>query len=51
MVVLYPGKKSFYLEEKQTLLKMTRLNYILISENLSNLVKSISIKPGYRSDH
>lgn len=39
------------LGRKTNLLKMTRLNYILISESLSNVVKSISIKPGYRSDH
>ena len=28
-----------------------RLDYILISESLSNIVEKLSIKPGYRSDH
>ena len=32
-------------------LKQSRLNYILISESLSNLVENIYVRPSYRSDH
>ena len=32
-------------------LKQSRLDYILISESLSNVVENFTIKPGYRSDH
>lgn len=37
--------------EKRNPLKQGRLDYILISENLSNIVENVSIKSGYRSDH
>lgn len=36
---------------RKTHLKHGRLDHILISESLSNSVKSYSINPGYRSDH
>ena len=32
-------------------LKQSGLEYILISESLSNVVEYFLIKPGYRSDH
>ena len=32
-------------------LKQSHLDFILISENLSNLVETFLVKPGYRSDH
>mgnify|MGYP003691480061 CR=1 FL=1 len=38
------------MEEKNPL-KQGRLDYILISQSLSNIVENFSIKPGYRSDH
>ena len=37
--------------EEKTPLKQGRLDYILISQGLSNIVENFSIKPGYRSDH
>ena len=36
------------MEEKNPL-KQARLDYILISESLSNIVEKLSIKPGYRA--
>ena len=48
--VLNPDKKVFYLVKKSPL-KQSRLDYILISESLSNLVENIYVKPSYRSDH
>ena len=32
-------------------MKQGRLDYFLISENLTDIVESMSIKSGYRSDH
>lgn len=32
-------------------LRLASIDYILISESLSNIVNNISIKPGYRPDH
>lgn len=37
--------------EKKNPFKQGRLDYILISENLTNIVEAVSIKSGYRSDH
>ena len=48
--VLNPDKKAFTWRKKN-LLKQNRLDYILISESLSNLVENIYVKPSYRSDH
>lgn len=48
--ILYPDKKAFTWSRK-TLFKQGRLDYILISENLTNIVETASIKSRYRSDH
>lgn len=48
--VLNPGKKIFTWRKK-TPLKQSRLDYILISNSLSNIVENFDIKSGYRSDH
>lgn len=48
--VLKPGKKIFTWRKK-TPLKQSRLDYILISNILSNIVENVDIKSGYRSDH
>ena len=48
--VLNPEKKVFTWRKK-TPFKQARIDYILISESLSNIVEKFSIKPGYRSDH
>lgn len=48
--VLNPGKK-IYTWRKKTPLKQSRLDYILISNSLSNIVENFDIKSGYRSDH
>lgn len=48
--ILNPDKKA-YTWRKRNPLKQGRLDYILISENLSNIVENVSIKSGYRSDH
>lgn len=48
--ILNPSKKVFTWRKRNPL-KQGRLDYILISESLSNMVETISIKPGYRSDH
>ena len=48
--VLNPDGR-IYTWHKKTPLKRGRLDYILISESLSNCVETYSIKPGYRSDH
>jgi hypothetical protein len=37
--------------EEKTPFKQARLDYILISENFTNIVEDLLIKPGYRSDH
>ena len=37
--------------EKKNPLKQGRLDYLLISQSLSNIVENFSIKPGYKSDH
>lgn len=47
---LNPDKKVFTWRKKNPF-KQGRLDYILISENLSNLVETFLVKPGYRSDH
>ena len=48
--VLNPDKKM-YTWRKKNPMKQGRLDYFLISENLTNIVESMSIKSGYRSDH
>lgn len=48
--ILNPSKKVFTWRKRNPL-KQGRLDYILISESLTNMVETISIKPGYRSDH
>lgn len=48
--ILNPDKRAYTWRKKKPL-KQGRLDYILISESLSNSVESYSIKPGYRSDH
>lgn len=48
--VLNPDKKV-YTWRKTNSLKQSRLDILLISDSLSNLVENCSIKPGYRSDH
>lgn len=48
--ILYPDKKAFTWRRK-TPFKQGRLDYILISENLTNIVETASIKSRYRSDH
>lgn len=48
--ILNPDKKIFTWRRK-TPFKQGRLDYILISENLSNITETVSIKSGYRSDH
>ena len=48
--IMNPNSKA-YTWRKRNPLKQGRLDYILISENLSNIVENIYIKPGYRSDH
>ena len=48
--ILHPEKRV-YTWRKKTPLKQGRLDYILISQGLSNIVENFSIKPGYRSDH
>lgn len=37
--------------ESKNLIKQGRLDYILVSENLANVVESMSLQSGYRSDH
>ena len=44
-------EKKIYTWRKKTPLKQSRLDYILISESLSNVVEKFTIKPSYRSDH
>ena len=48
--VLNPDKKVFTWKRKNPL-KQGRLDYILISDNFTNVVENIYIKSGYRSDH
>lgn len=48
--ILNPDKKAYTWRKKHPF-KQGRLDYILISENLSNIVENVSIKSGYRSDH
>lgn len=48
--ILNPSKRVFTWRKK-TPFKQGRLDYILISENVSNIVENFVIKPGYRSDH
>lgn len=48
--ILYPENK-IYTWKKKNPVRLARLDYILISESLSNVINNISIKPGYRSDH
>ena len=48
--VLNPDKKM-YTWRKKNPMKQGWLDYFLISENLTNIVESMSIKSGYRSDH
>ena len=48
--ILYPDNRVFTWHCKNPV-KHARLDYFLISENLSNVVENISIKAGYRSDH
>ena len=48
--ILNPDKRV-YTWHKKNPFKQGRLDYILISENLSNIVEKFSIKAGYRSDH
>ena len=48
--ILNPDKRV-YTWHKKIPFKQGRLDYILISENLSNIVEKFSIKAGYRSDH
>lgn len=48
--ILNPDRRV-YTWHKKTPLKQGRLDYILISESLSNSVETYLIKPGYRSDH
>ena len=43
--------RRVYTWHKKTPLKQGRLDYILISDSMSNSVETFSIKPGYRSDH
>ena len=48
--VLNPDKEMFTWR-KYNLIKQGRLDYIWVSENLANVVESMSLKSGYRSDH
>jgi exonuclease III len=48
--VLNPEKRV-YTWRKKNPCRQGRLDYILFSEGLSNLVQNFTIKPGYRSDH
>ena len=48
--VLNPDKK-IYTWHKKNPTKHGRLDFFLTSENLSNIIENIEIKPGYRSDH
>ena len=49
--VLNPDKLVYTWRKKKNPCIQGRLDYILISEGLSNSVESYTIKPGYRSDH
>lgn len=45
------SSKRYLLGENGNHLKQARLDYILISESLSDMVETISIRPVYSSDH
>ena len=49
--VLHPNEKKFTWRKKKSLKTLARLDYILTSESLSNMVEKVFIKSGYRSDH
>lgn len=48
--ILHPDRR-IYTWRKKNPLKQSRLDYILISESLTNMLEKFSTKPGYRSDH
>lgn len=48
--ILNPGRKIYTWRRKNPV-KQGRIDYILISENLTNIIENVDIKSGYRSDH
>ena len=48
--ILNPDSKCFTWRRK-TPIRQARLDYFLTSENLGNIIDTIKVKPGYRSDH
>jgi hypothetical protein len=48
--ILNPGRKINTWRRKNPV-KQGRIDYILISENLTNIIENVDIKSGYRSDH
>ena len=48
--ILNSDSKCFTLRRK-TPIRQARLDYFLTSENLGNIIDTIKVKPGYRSDH
>ena len=47
--ILNPEKQIFTWHKKNPV-KQSRLDFFLTSENMSNIIEKIAIKPGYRSD-
>ena len=48
--ITYPSKMAFTWFQKNPI-KMSRLDFFLVSSDIMNLLSDITIKPGYRSDH
>ena len=48
--ILNPDSKCFTWRRKNPT-RQARLDYFLTSENLGNIIDTIKVKPGYRSDH
>jgi exonuclease III len=48
--ILNPGRKIYTWRRKNPV-KQGRIDYILVSENLTNIIEKLDIKSGYRSDH
>ena len=47
----HPESKTYSWHKAGTSLKQARLDYFLISTDLSSFVESTAIRPGYRTDH
>ena len=40
-----------YTWRKKNLVKQARLDYFLVPSSMTDIIETINIKPGYRSDH